>query len=38
MVLPNVGHMVPNTEPELVIREIEAMVAGTASDGAAAAN
>jgi pimeloyl-ACP methyl ester carboxylesterase len=38
MVLPNVGHMVPNTEPELVIREIETMIAGMASNTAAAAN
>jgi pimeloyl-ACP methyl ester carboxylesterase len=38
IVLSNVGHMVPNTEPELVIREIEAMIAGMASSTAAAAN
>jgi pimeloyl-ACP methyl ester carboxylesterase len=38
MVLPNVGHMVPNTEPELVIREIETMIAGMASNTAAVAN
>jgi pimeloyl-ACP methyl ester carboxylesterase len=38
IVLPNVGHMVPNTEPELVIREIETMAAAMVSDTAAAAN
>jgi pimeloyl-ACP methyl ester carboxylesterase len=38
IVLPNVGHMVPNTEPELVIREIETMIGDLARDTAAAAN
>jgi pimeloyl-ACP methyl ester carboxylesterase len=37
MVLPNGGHMVPNTEPECVIREIETMIAGMASGTASAA-
>jgi pimeloyl-ACP methyl ester carboxylesterase len=38
IVLPNVGHMVPNTEPELVIREIEAMLGSIARSTAAAEN
>ena len=38
IVLPNVGHMVPNTEPELVIREIEAMIGELAHSTATAAN
>jgi hypothetical protein len=35
-VLPNVGHMVQNAAPDLVIAEIEALI-GTAGHGATAA-
>ena len=38
IVLPDVGHMVQNAAPELVIREIDAMIAGMAPNRAAAAN
>jgi pimeloyl-ACP methyl ester carboxylesterase len=38
IVLPNVGHMVPNTEPDLVIREIETMIGDLARSTAAAAH
>jgi pimeloyl-ACP methyl ester carboxylesterase len=38
IVLPDVGHMVQNAAPELVIREIDAMIGGIAPDKAAAAN
>ena len=38
IVLPNVGHMVPSTESELVIREIEAMIGAMAVGKAAAVN
>src|SRR5882672_5700930 len=38
IVLANVGHMVPNTEAELVIREIETMIGDLARNAAAAAN
>jgi pimeloyl-ACP methyl ester carboxylesterase len=37
ILLPDVGHMVQNAAPELVVREIEAMIAGI-THGAAAAN
>jgi pimeloyl-ACP methyl ester carboxylesterase len=37
IVLPNVGHMVQNAAPELVVREIDAMTAGIAQSTAAAA-
>jgi pimeloyl-ACP methyl ester carboxylesterase len=38
IVLPGVGHMVQNAAPELVVREIDAMVAGIAHGAAAAAD
>jgi pimeloyl-ACP methyl ester carboxylesterase len=38
IVLPDVGHMVPNVASELVIREIEAMIGRIAHRAAAAAN
>ena len=38
IVLPDVGHMVQYAVPDLVIAEIEAMIAGTARSTAAAAN
>jgi pimeloyl-ACP methyl ester carboxylesterase len=38
IVLPDVGHMVQNAAPELVISEIEAMIGGLAHGTAAAAN
>jgi pimeloyl-ACP methyl ester carboxylesterase len=38
IVLPDVGHMVQQAVPELVIREIEAMIGGIAQHTAAAAN
>jgi pimeloyl-ACP methyl ester carboxylesterase len=38
IVLPDVGHMVQQTVPELVVREIEAMIGGIAQHTAAAAN
>jgi len=38
IVLANVGHMVPNTEPELVMREIETMIGDLARNTAAAAH
>ena len=38
IVLPNVGHMVPNTETELIIPEIEAMIGAIARSTAAAAH
>jgi pimeloyl-ACP methyl ester carboxylesterase len=38
IVLPDVGHMIQNTAPELVISEIEAMIGGLAQSTAAAAN
>lgn len=38
IVLPGVGHMVQNAAPDLVMREIDAMVAQTAYGKAAAAN
>jgi pimeloyl-ACP methyl ester carboxylesterase len=38
IVLPDVGHMVPNVASELVIREIEAMIGRIAHSAAAAAN
>jgi pimeloyl-ACP methyl ester carboxylesterase len=37
LVLPNVGHMVQNAAPELVVREIDAMAASIAQGTAAAA-
>jgi pimeloyl-ACP methyl ester carboxylesterase len=37
IVLPDVGHMVQNAAPELVIREIDAMIDGIARSAAAAA-
>ena len=37
IVLPGVGHMVQNAAPELVIREIDAMIDGIARSAAAAA-
>jgi pimeloyl-ACP methyl ester carboxylesterase len=36
IVLPNVGHMVQNAAPELVMREIDAMAGKIAHDTAAA--
>jgi pimeloyl-ACP methyl ester carboxylesterase len=38
IVLPDVGHMIQNAAPELVISEIEAMIGGIAHGTAAAAN
>ena len=38
IVLPGVGHMVQNAAPELVMREIDAMIGGLAHGAAAAAN
>jgi pimeloyl-ACP methyl ester carboxylesterase len=38
IVLPDVGHMIQNTAPELVIAEIEAMIGKIAPGAAAAAN
>jgi pimeloyl-ACP methyl ester carboxylesterase len=38
IVLPDVGHMVQNAAPDLVIAEIDAMIAGIARNTAAAAN
>ena len=38
IVLPDVGHMVQNAAPDLVISEIEAMIGNIASSTAAAAN
>ena len=38
IVLPDVGHMIQNAAPELVISEIEAMIGKIAHDTAAAAN
>jgi pimeloyl-ACP methyl ester carboxylesterase len=38
IVLPDVGHMVQNAAPELVISEIEAMIGEIAPSTAAAAN
>ena len=38
IVLPDVGHMVQNAAPELVISEIEAMIGGLAQGTAAAAH
>jgi pimeloyl-ACP methyl ester carboxylesterase len=38
IVLPDVGHMIQNAAPELVISEIEAMIGGLAPGTAAAAN
>jgi pimeloyl-ACP methyl ester carboxylesterase len=38
IVLPEVGHMVQNAAPELVISEIEAMIGNLAHSTAAAAN
>jgi pimeloyl-ACP methyl ester carboxylesterase len=38
IVLPGVGHMVPNAAPELVVREIETMIGKIASSPAAAAD
>lgn len=38
IVLPNVGHMVQNAAPDLVIAEIEAMIGGIAPSTAAAAD
>lgn len=38
IVLPDVGHMVQQAVPELVVREIEAMIGGIAQHTAAAAN
>jgi pimeloyl-ACP methyl ester carboxylesterase len=37
IVIPNVGHMVQNAVPDLVISEIEAMSAGLAAASQAAA-
>ena len=37
IVLPDVGHMVQNAAPELVISEIDAMIGGIARNAAAAA-
>lgn len=36
IVLPNVGHMVQNAAPDVVVREIEAMIEGIASDSRSA--
>jgi pimeloyl-ACP methyl ester carboxylesterase len=38
IVLPNVGHMVQNAAPDLVMREVDAMAARLAPDSAAAGN
>jgi pimeloyl-ACP methyl ester carboxylesterase len=38
IVLPGVGHMVQNAAPDLVVREIDAMIGGLARNAAAAAN
>jgi pimeloyl-ACP methyl ester carboxylesterase len=38
IMLPDVGHMVQNAAPELVVREINAMIDGIAHDSAAAAD
>jgi pimeloyl-ACP methyl ester carboxylesterase len=38
IILPGVGHMVQNAAPELVVREIDAMIAGLARGQNAAAN
>jgi pimeloyl-ACP methyl ester carboxylesterase len=38
IILPGVGHMVQNAAPELVLREIDAMIAGLAHGTAAAVN
>jgi pimeloyl-ACP methyl ester carboxylesterase len=38
IVLPGLGHMVQNAVPDLVISEIEAVIAGMAQNTAAAAN
>jgi pimeloyl-ACP methyl ester carboxylesterase len=38
VVLPDVGHMVQNAAPELVISEIEAMIGKTAPSAAAVAH
>jgi pimeloyl-ACP methyl ester carboxylesterase len=38
IILPGVGHMVQNAAPELVVREIDAMIDGLARGTAAAAN
>jgi pimeloyl-ACP methyl ester carboxylesterase len=38
IVLPDVGHMVQNAVPELVVREIDAMLGKIAHSTAAAAN
>jgi pimeloyl-ACP methyl ester carboxylesterase len=38
IILPGVGHMVQNAAPQLVMREIDAMIAGLAHGQAAAAN
>jgi pimeloyl-ACP methyl ester carboxylesterase len=38
IMLPDVGHMVQNAAPELVVREIDAMIGGIAHSAAAAAN
>jgi hypothetical protein len=38
IVLPDVGHMVQNAAPELVISEIEAMIGKTAPSAAAVAH
>jgi len=38
IVLPNVGHMIQNAAPELVIQEIEAMIGKLAQSTAVAAN
>jgi pimeloyl-ACP methyl ester carboxylesterase len=38
IVLPDIGHMVQNAAPELVISEIEAMIGKLAHSAAAAAN
>jgi pimeloyl-ACP methyl ester carboxylesterase len=38
IVLPGVGHMVQNAAPELVVREIDAIIGGLAHSSAAAAN
>ena len=35
IVLPNVGHMVQNAAPDLVVREIEALIAAQAAPTAA---
>jgi pimeloyl-ACP methyl ester carboxylesterase len=38
IMLPGVGHIVQNAAPELVVREIDAMIGAMAHDTAAAAN